>query len=57
MFIYKLICEDTIEEKIATMKDRKSDLALAVLGEKQSRTGRLSHLELRELLDLPKTQS
>jgi superfamily II DNA or RNA helicase len=54
VFIYKLICEDTIEEKIATMKDRKSDLALAVLGERQSRTDRLTHLELRELLGLPK---
>jgi len=53
VFIYKLICEDTIEEKIAAMKDRKSDLALAVLGEKQFRVGRLSELNLRELFDLP----
>jgi len=55
VFIYKLICEDTIEEKIATMKDRKSDLALAVLGEKRFRAGRLNELELSELFDLPKT--
>jgi superfamily II DNA or RNA helicase len=53
VFIYKLICEDTIEEKIAAMKDRKSDLALAVLGEKQFRAGRLSELDLRELFNLP----
>ncbi len=55
VFIYKLICDDTIEEKIATMKDRKNDLALAVLGEKQFRAGRLNELNLRELFDLPKT--
>ena len=54
VFVYKLICEDTIEEKIATMKDRKSDLALAVLGEKQFRAGRLSELNLGELFDLPR---
>ena len=57
VFIYKLICEDTIEEKIAAMKDRKSDLALAVLGEKEFRAGRLSQLKLSALFDLPKIES
>ncbi len=55
VFVYKLICEDTIEEKIAAMKERKSDLALAVLGEQRFRAGRLSELDLRELFDLPGT--
>jgi len=54
VFVYKLICEDTIEEKIAAMKDRKTDLALSVLGEKRFRAGQLSELDLRELFDLPK---
>ena len=55
VFVYKLICEDTIEEKIATMNDRKSDLAFAVLGERQFRAGRLNELNLRELFDLSRS--
>jgi SNF2 family DNA or RNA helicase len=32
VFIYKLICDDTIEEKIESMKSRKSELAGALFG-------------------------
>lgn len=53
VFVYKLICEDTIEEKIAAMKDRKSDLADAVLGDAGSRSAQLTDLDVRTLFDLP----
>jgi superfamily II DNA or RNA helicase len=33
VFVYKLICEDTIEEKIESMKERKGRLATALLGD------------------------
>jgi SNF2 family DNA or RNA helicase len=53
VFVYKLICEDTIEEKIAAMKDRKSDLAHAVFAEGRSQSSGLSELDVRMLFDLP----
>ena len=53
VFVYQLLCEDTIEDKIASMKDRKSDLAEAVLGLDRTPAGRLTELDIRSLFDLP----
>ncbi|MFK2900172.1 DEAD/DEAH box helicase [Dyella jejuensis] len=53
VFVYKLLCDDTIEEKIEAMKDQKSDLAGAMLGDAASPLSRLSGNELRQLFDLP----
>jgi SNF2 family DNA or RNA helicase len=53
VFVYKLLCDDTIEEKIEAMKDQKSDLAGAMLGDSVSPLTRLSDSDLRKLLDLP----
>jgi superfamily II DNA or RNA helicase len=52
VFVYKLLCEDTIEDKIEAMKGRKSDLAGALLGDDHSSAGRLSELDARALFDL-----
>jgi SNF2 family DNA or RNA helicase len=52
VFIYQLLCEDTIEEKIASMKTRKSDLAYALLGEGHFGGHALSDQEIRALFDL-----
>jgi SNF2 family DNA or RNA helicase len=53
VFVYKLLCDDTIEEKIEAMKDQKSDLAGAMLCDSVSPLMRLSDSDLRKLLDLP----
>ena len=53
VFVYKLICEDTIEEKIAAMKARKSDLARAVLAEDSFAPATLSEPDVRMLFNLP----
>jgi superfamily II DNA or RNA helicase len=51
VFVYKLLCDDTIEEKIEAMKGQKSDLADALLGD-GSAPARLSDLDIRALFDL-----
>jgi SNF2 family DNA or RNA helicase len=53
VFVYQMLCEDTIEEKIASMKDRKSDLAQAVLGLDRCHGTTLSESDVRALFDLP----
>jgi superfamily II DNA or RNA helicase len=53
IFVYKLLCDDTIEDKIEAMKERKSDLAGALLGETGSSSTRLDELDVRELFKLP----
>ncbi|HVW70679.1 MAG TPA: DEAD/DEAH box helicase [Steroidobacteraceae bacterium] len=52
VFIYQLLCEDTIEEKIASMKGRKSDLAQALLGESRFGAHALTDQDIRELFEL-----
>jgi SNF2 family DNA or RNA helicase len=52
VFVYKLLCEDTIEDKIEAMKGRKSDLADALLGDVHSTSGQLSDLDVRSLFEL-----
>jgi superfamily II DNA or RNA helicase len=51
VFIYKLICDDTIEDKIESMKSRKSDLASALLQSDHS-SASLSAAAVRLLFDL-----
>jgi superfamily II DNA or RNA helicase len=51
VFIYKLICDDTIEDKIESMKSRKSDLAGALL-QSDGSAGILSASDMRLLFDL-----
>jgi superfamily II DNA or RNA helicase len=53
VFVYKLLCDDTIEEKIAVLKDRKNDLADVVLGNDSSASAQLTELDVRSLFDLP----
>lgn len=53
VFIYELLCENTIEEKIVAMKERKSDLADAVLGDGPTLSGVLTALDVQHLFDLP----
>lgn len=53
VFVYKLLCEDTIEEKIEAMKREKSQLADAVLGSVQASTPRLDADALYRLFDAP----
>ncbi|MGH8152493.1 MAG: DEAD/DEAH box helicase, partial [Rhodanobacteraceae bacterium] len=53
VFVYKLLCEDTIEERIETMKTHKSDLADAMLGDTAAPLARLDDKDLRNLFDLP----
>jgi superfamily II DNA or RNA helicase len=52
IFVYKLLCEETIEEKIEAMKSDKSDLAHALLGDAQAPLLRLSDVAVRALFDL-----
>jgi superfamily II DNA or RNA helicase len=53
IFVYQLLCEDTIEDKIDSMKDRKSDLAQAVLSTGHTEAAGLSESDVRMLFDLP----
>jgi hypothetical protein len=53
VFVYKLLCDDTIEDKIEAMKGRKSDLASALLGDGHSSSGHLNEVDVRALFDLP----
>jgi SNF2 family DNA or RNA helicase len=50
VFVYKLLTEGTVEEKIATMQARKAELAAAVLTEDAAALGKaLSDEDLRVL--------
>jgi superfamily II DNA or RNA helicase len=52
VLVYKLICEDTIEEKIENMKERKSQLAQSLWHDGYSSTTGLADLDIRALFDL-----
>lgn len=52
IFVYKLLCDDTIEEKIEVMKFNKSDLADAMLSGAAVPLARLSDLDVQKLFDL-----
>jgi SNF2 family DNA or RNA helicase len=52
IFVYKLLCEETIEEKIEALKSDKSDLAHALLGDAHAPLLRLSDVAVRALFDL-----
>lgn len=52
IFVYKLLCGETIEEKIEALKSDKSDLAHALLGDVQAPLLRLSDVAVRALFDL-----
>jgi superfamily II DNA or RNA helicase len=53
IFVYKLLCDDTIEEKIEAMKFRKSDLADAMLSGTAVPLARLNEIDIQKLFDLP----
>ena len=50
--VHKLVCEGTVEERIATMIDDKRALADAVVGNGEAWLSELSTSELRELVRL-----
>jgi len=52
VLVFKLLCEDTIEEKVESMKDHKGDLARAVLDD-IGKVAPLSARDVHALLDLP----
>jgi superfamily II DNA or RNA helicase len=52
VFVYKLLCDDTIEERIEAMKDQKSGLADAMLDAGAAPLARLDERDLRHLFDL-----
>lgn len=55
IMVYKLLCRQTIEEKVELMKADKGELAQALLGEMDLSAGPLSEETLRALLDLPQS--
>lgn len=52
VFVYKLLCDGTIEERIDAMKEQKAGLADAMLGDAVTPLSRLSGDDLRTLFDL-----
>ena len=52
MVVHKLVCEGTVEERIATLIDQKRALADSVIGSGESWLSELSTAELRELVAL-----
>jgi SNF2 family DNA or RNA helicase len=50
--IHRLICEGTLEDRVAEVLRRKRALAEAVVGEGESWIGQLSDEELRDLVEL-----
>jgi len=52
VFVYKLLCDDTIEERIEAMKEHKSDLADAMLDAAAAPLARLDDRDLQQLFDL-----
>jgi superfamily II DNA or RNA helicase len=51
VFVYKLLCEDTIEEKVEAMKSQKSELADALLKGAATPLARLDADDLYKLFD------
>ena len=51
MSVFKLICQDTIEERILQMQERKHDLAESVLGGEGVGSTSLSREDVLALLD------
>ncbi|MCB1569287.1 MAG: DEAD/DEAH box helicase, partial [Xanthomonadales bacterium] len=49
IFVYKLICAGTVEEKIQAMQERKAELARAVLEGGSSTALRFDEADLAEL--------
>jgi len=49
VFSYKLIAEDTVEEKILALQDRKRNLSDLLLGERQDLAGHLSVTDLEQI--------
>ncbi len=49
--VYKLICRDTIEEKILRLQEKKRDLAEEILSGESGTFGRMSREDLLALLD------
>ena len=52
VFVYKLICDDTIEERIESMKEHKNNLADAMLDDTAAPLARLGDHDLQQLFDL-----
>ena len=52
VYVHKLVCEGTVEERIAALIDQKRALADAVVGSGESWLSELSTAELRELVRL-----
>ena len=53
VMVYRLVAQDTIEEKVMDLKARKERLVSAVLGDDALGAGDLAAEDIRELLDLP----
>ena len=53
VLVYKLLCTDTIEERIEAMKHDKGELAVALLDQGGAPTAPLDEAEVRRLFDLP----
>ena len=52
VLVHKLVCEGTVEERIATLIDQKRAVADAVVGSGEAWLSELSTAELRELVRL-----
>ena len=50
VFAYRMICQDTVEQRIAELQDRKRQLADAIIGNEQSPLRNLSRDDLERLL-------
>ncbi len=50
VFAYRLIAEDTVEEKILLLQDKKRALADAIISENNSLVGNLTASDLKMLL-------
>lgn len=51
--VIRLICKNTIEEKIMALKEKKAQLADSVVGEEKGFLGSLSEEDLRDLFEIP----
>lgn len=51
--VIRLICKNTIEEKIMALKEKKAQLADSVVGEERGFLGSLSEEDLRDLFEIP----
>jgi SNF2 family DNA or RNA helicase len=50
VLVYRLIAKDTIEEKVAALKDRKADLFSSVMDEGEAFAGALDAADIKELV-------